>query len=247
GINLAFVKAIRARGYSVLIGDIALHSEAQQWLQSIKQDQGPKVIFQHTDVTIWDHLERLFDVFANEMGGVPDIIVAGAGVYEASSPGFWDERDTQSTYKLLDINLFHPIRLTRIAFRRLRQAQKQGVIVHESSIVALRASPVLPLYAVSKAGLSHFVRCMAPLGKMTGIRVVAVAPGIVDTPLFRDSAAALDHIDTESDFLLPPEEVVKAMIALATDSSYSAGTVLEVNDVGGWREVQLLNEPGPQG
>lgn len=40
---------------------------------------------------------------------------------------------------------------------------------------------------------------------------------------------------------------MKAMIALLTDGKYSAGTVLEVNDIGGWREVQLLNDPGPQG
>lgn len=50
-----------------------------------------------------------------------------------------------------------------------------------------------------------------------------------------------------NDFILPPEEVVKAMIALVTSSKYCAGTVLEVNDIGGWREVQMLNDPGPQG
>jgi hypothetical protein len=37
------------------------------------------------------------------------------------------------------------------------------------------------------------------------------------------------------------------MLALATEDRYSAGTVLEVNDIGGWREVQLLHDPGPQG
>lgn len=72
-------------------------------------------------------------------------------------------------------------------------------------------------------------------------------PRIVDTPLFRDHPQALDHIDTTNDFLLPPAEVVKAMMALLTDDKYRAGTVLEVNDIGGWREVQLLNDPGPQG
>lgn len=70
---------------------------------------------------------------------------------------------------------------------------------------------------------------------------------IVDTPLFRDHPQALEHIDTEKDFLLPSEEVVRAMLALLTDPKYRAGTVLEVNDIGGWREVQLTNDPGPQG
>ena len=179
GINLAFAKAIHAKGCAVLIGDIALHSEAVEWLNSTERDVGPKVLFQQTDVTAWEQLERLFDVFAKEFGGAPDVVVAGAGIYEASSAGFWNDRDEASHYKLLDINLVHPIKLTRIAIRRLRQANKPGVILHESSIVALKPSPVLPLYAVSKAALSHFVRCMAPLGEMSGIKVVAVAPGSV--------------------------------------------------------------------
>lgn len=69
----------------------------------------------------------------------------------------------------------------------------------------------------------------------------------MDTPLFRDSAKAREHIDLENDFLLSPEEVVKGMIALITDSKYPSGTVLEVADIGGWREVKLLNDSGPQG
>lgn len=271
GINLAFAKEVHANGCAVLIGDLALHSEAAEWLKSTERNAGPKVLFQKTDVTAWDQLERLFDVFEQDFGGTPDIVVAGAGIYEASSAGFWNDRDEASHYKLFDVNIVHPIKLTRIAFRRLQQAHKPGVILHESSIVALKASAVLPLYAVSKAALSHFVRCMAPLGEMSGIKVVAVAPGsvitagygivlaggktlftdqchsIVDTPLFRDHPEALDQIDIDNDFLLPPKEVVRAMLALITDAKWRAGTVLEVNDIGGWREVQSINDPGPQG
>ena len=51
----------------------------------------------------------------------------------------------------------------------------------------------------------------------------------------------------EKDFFLPPEEVAKAMMALVTDAKYPAGTVLEVGDIGGWREVMLFNDGGPQG
>lgn len=73
----------------------------------------------------------------------------------------------------------------------MQQAHKPGVVLHESSIVALKPSPVLPLYAVSKAALSHFVRCMAPLGEMSGIKVVAVAPGLVARVFYGDQAMEL--------------------------------------------------------
>ena len=65
--------------------------------------------------------------------------------------------------------------------------------------------------------------------------------------MFRDSAKARAHIDLETDFTLPPEEVVKAMMSLVTTSRYAPGTILEIGDIGGWREVGLLNDPGPQG
>lgn len=70
---------------------------------------------------------------------------------------------------------------------------------------------------------------------------------MVDTPLFRDSAKARQHIDLEKDFVLPAEEIVKAMMSLVTSPKYPSGTVLEVGDIDGWREVGLFHDPGPQG
>lgn len=70
---------------------------------------------------------------------------------------------------------------------------------------------------------------------------------LVDTPLLRNTSGAQNHVDLAQDFLLPPEEVVKAMMALLTDIKYAGGTVLEVGDIGSWREVHLLGDAGPQG
>ena len=54
-------------------------------------------------------------------------------------------------------------------------------------------------------------------------------------------------MDLEKDTLLPPEEVAKAMIALMTDAKYPPGTILEIGDIGQWREVMLFNDDGPKG
>ncbi|KAJ5639991.1 uncharacterized protein N7484_007853 [Penicillium longicatenatum] len=247
GIGLGFAKALYDNGCSVLIADLTLHASAKEWLQSIKSRSSPMVRFHKTDVTDWTQLESAFDALEKEFYGAPDIIVPGAGVYEPSSNNFWADLDSASHYKVFDVNIMHPIKTSRIAIRRLRRAQKPGVIVHISSITAQIPSVVNPLYSVSKQAISQFVRCMAPLEGLAGIRVVAVAPGVVDTPLFRDSAKARAHIDLENDFTLPPEEVVNAMMSLVTNSTYSSGTILEIGDIGGWREVDLFNDPGPQG
>ncbi|KAL3442931.1 NAD(P)-binding protein [Aspergillus insuetus] len=252
GINLASAQALYNSGCSVLIADISLHHTANEWLRSIQQKDGsPRVLFYKTDVTKWNQLEGVFDEFERQFDGdTPDIVVPGAGLYEPSTNTFWGDQDRidASRYKIFDVNILHPIKMTRIAVRRMRRAGKRaGVVLHLSSITAQKPSVTNPLYSVSKQAVSQFVRCMEPLERLSGIRVVAVAPGVVDTPLFRDSSSAREHIDFEKDFVLPPEEVVKAMMALITDSRYPSGTVLEVADIGGWREVKLLNDGGPQG
>ncbi|KAF5630711.1 15-hydroxyprostaglandin dehydrogenase [Fusarium sp. NRRL 25303] len=247
GINLELAKALRAKGCAVLIADIALSPPAAAWLKSLGNQVNPQVVFHKTDVTSLEQLVEVFEVFEKRLGGVPDIVVPGAGVYEGSFPGFWDDKDETLSYKLFDINMMHPIRMTRIAIRKMREAKKPGTILHLSSITAQKPSVVLPLYSVSKAAISQFVRCMAPLDQMCGIRVVGIAPGLVDTPLLRNTSGAQNHVDPAEDFLLPTEEVVKVMVALLTDIKYTGGTVLEVGDIGSWREVHLLGDVGPQG
>lgn len=143
----------------------------------MERNSFPKVVFQQTDVSDWEQLEALFDVCEKELGDAPDIVIPGAGLYEPSTNTFWGDSDETSHYKIFDINILHPIKTSRIAIRRLRAARKPGVIVHLSSITAQIPSVVNPLYSVSKQALSQFVRCMAPLEDLAGIRVVAVAPG----------------------------------------------------------------------
>ncbi|KAK2687871.1 hypothetical protein QWA68_013767 [Fusarium oxysporum] len=247
GINLELARALRAKGCAVLIADIALSPTAVAWLKSLGNQVDPQVVFHKTDVTSLEQLVEVFEVFEKRLGGVPDIVVPGAGVYEGSFPGFWDDEDETLNYKLFDINMLHPIRMTRIAIRKMREAKKPGTILHLSSITAQKPSVVLPLYSVSKAAISQFVRCMAPLDQMCGIRVVGIAPGLVDTPLLRNNSGAQNHVDVAKDFLLPTEEVVKAMVALLTEIKYAGGTVLEVGDIGSWREVHILGDAGPQG
>ncbi|KAF4338314.1 15-hydroxyprostaglandin dehydrogenase [Fusarium beomiforme] len=247
GINLELAKALTAKACAVLIADITLTPAATTWLESIAQETKSQVIFHRTDVTSLQQLIEVFDVFEKELGGVPDIVVPGAGVYEGSFPGFWNDEEETLNYKLFDINIMHPIRMTRIAIQKMRKAKKPGAILHLSSITAQKPSVVLPLYSVSKAAVSQFVRCMAPLDQICGIRVVGIAPGLVDTPLFRAHSGAQDHVDLSTDFLLPTDEVVKAMTALLTETRYVGGTILEVGDIGSWREVHIVGDIGPRG
>jgi 3-hydroxybutyrate dehydrogenase len=88
---------------------------------------------------------------------------------------------------MLDINLIHPIRVTQLAIRHFLEQKKRGSIVHISSIAGQDASLPTPMYIASKWGISGFVRSLAPLERGLGIRVTAVAPGVVKTPLWVES------------------------------------------------------------
>lgn len=152
GINLAFCKLLHNAGCKVLIADIALHSQAKEWFALVQPEKSSEaqVDYVQTDVTDWAQLENIFDFAKERFGAVPDIVVPGAGVYEPSSNTFWADQDSESRYKVLDINLVHPIKLSRIAIRHWVQAKKQGTIIHISSIACQRSSIVTPLYTFTQ-------------------------------------------------------------------------------------------------
>jgi 3-hydroxybutyrate dehydrogenase len=176
GINLAFAKILYEAGARVLIADLNLTQEAHDWVATIDPQ---RIQFQHTDVTRWDQLEAAFDAAENNFGEQVNIITPGAGVYEPAVTTFWKDNDQDSRYKVLDINLLHPIKTTRIAVRRLVAARKPGTIIYISSVGGQRASLITPLYTISKHGINALTLSMAPLDELVGIRVVAVAPGYV--------------------------------------------------------------------
>ncbi|OAA60222.1 NAD(P)-binding domain protein [Niveomyces insectorum RCEF 264] len=248
GINLAFAKELYQANCSVLIVDIALHHTATEWLNTLPKNAGPKVAFYKADVSDWTELERSYDVYDKEIGGVPYIVCPGAGIYEPSHNGFWTDTDVDGHYRLFDINLLSPIKMTRLAIKKMLGVNQPGIVVHVSSTGAQKASIITPLYQSGKSAISAFVRCMGQLHGFCGIRVVGVAPGIIKSPLFTDHPEIMRYIDSTKDNMLEPEAVARAMFAVATDPKYPPGTILECADLDdNWRVVNLLNDPGPQG
>lgn len=274
GIGFAFVQQIHAAGAKVLIADLALRPETQAWIDGLSETDRVRIAFQKTDVTRWDQLDDAFAacIDSGRLGfGVPTIVVPSAGVFEPNGMTFWQDTDKDDHYKILDINLTHPIKVTRIAVRHLIAAGIAGehaassksssstaaaAILFVSSVAAQRASFVTPLYQASKHGINSFVRSMAPLYDLVGIKTGAVQPGTVRTPLYTDHPGALKLLDPTKDVLVDPERVADALFALLTDAfadstnTYTSGTVLEVchpEPRTSWRQVQLLNDPGPQG
>jgi NAD(P)-dependent dehydrogenase (short-subunit alcohol dehydrogenase family) len=226
-----------------VIADIALTASAESLLAS--PPPGVKVLYTHCDVRSWASLSALFPFCLEQDLGVPDIVVPGAGIFEPPwSSFFWGEEGEGDGYATIDINLVHPIKLTRLAISEfLKAGKKQAAVIHISSVSGQAPKFSAPIYVATKHGISGLVRSLARLEPEFGIRVAAVAPGIIRTPLWTNHPEKLQMFEEGEDVWATPEEVAVAMLGLV-EGELKGGTVLEVGK-GQTRVVECYNDPGP--
>jgi 3-hydroxybutyrate dehydrogenase len=138
--------------------------------------------------------------------------------------------------------------MTQLAISHFIARKKRGVVIHISSIAGQVPVFYAPMYAASKHAISGLVRSLAPLefppNSVPSIRVNAVAPGVVKTPLWTDNKEKLRLLDEESDEWVTPEKVAEAMVDLIEKEEYHGGTVLEVGG-GPVRRVEAFDAPRP--
>jgi NAD(P)-dependent dehydrogenase (short-subunit alcohol dehydrogenase family) len=269
GINLAFAELLLSRNCNVVFADLELRQEAKDVISNHQSEGRSQASFIQTNVTSWSDLSKMFS-FALEKHGDIDIVCPGAGVYEPHWSNFWhppgssESRDApdKDHYAQLDINLTHPIRVTQMAIshwlypRPPVEGSKFTAappkvslsnpkrVIHISSVAAQLPVFRAPLYAASKFGLSGFIRSVASLEPRFGVRVNAVAPGIVHTPLWTEHPEKLININLSRDAWVTPQEVAQAMLRCIEEDENIGGTVLEVG-AGNTRKVKALNDPGP--
>lgn len=77
----------------------------------------------------------------------------------------------------MEINVNHPIKLTRIAMRALLGRDKKGVVLMIASVAGLAGLYASPLYCATKHAIVGFVKSMAEADRLEGVKVVAICPG----------------------------------------------------------------------
>ncbi|KAG6031367.1 hypothetical protein E4U40_007238 [Claviceps sp. LM458 group G5] len=248
GICLQVTRQLLARGCSVMIADLQSSDELDVLVQGAHEGHA-RASFVRTDVTKWQELDALFSQTVQEFGRL-DIVIPGAGILEPEGvSSFWHPnqgRDTPeaSSFYCLDVNVTHPIRATQLAINSFqRQKLGHGVVVLISSIAAQIPLPPTPLYAASKQAISGFVRCLTHLEPLMNIRINAVAPGCVKTPLW---GRKLYLFKEDIDHWVPQEQVANVILDLITNKDHVGGTILEVG-VDQVRPVGQFNDPGPSG
>ena len=131
------------------------------------------------DVTDEASVQAGFEAI-QRLGAVADVVVCNAGV--AITRAALDVTP-QDWHRIMDTNLTGCWFVAREAARRLIQAGRPGTIINITSILGHRAAGAVMPYAVTKAGLEQMTRCLALEWARHGIRVNAIAPGYINTPL----------------------------------------------------------------
>ncbi len=180
-------------------------------------------------VTDHDSVDALARSFARL-----DVLVNNAG---ANFPGGLDESKPDGFDASVALNLTGPYRLTAGLYRALKASTAAGgaSVVNLASMSALRAVPLVPGYGAAKAGIVCITRNLAAKWAGKGIRVNAVAPGTIDTPMTAPMYGAAELVESELAHIPlccfgSVGEIAPTIAFLCTEqSSYTSGALFVVD------------------
>ncbi len=225
GIGAATARAFAQQGASILIGDIALDA-ARAMARELPSAEGLEL-----DVTD-RHAAEAFVAAGRERYGRVDVLVNSAGIREIV-PVL--DLDPVEWHRVLEINLSGTFHCSQIFARVLRDDGRGGSIVNLSSSAGLMGVPNRAAYVAAKHGIVGLTREMAmELGPL-GIRVNAVAPGSVRTPLterYFSDPELVERLNRSHPLgrVAVPEEIASAILFLASDAaSFVTGVTLPVD------------------
>jgi len=232
GIGFAVAEALARRGASVaLTGRKAENlTAAVGQLRDAGADAHPFVCHQGDPAAISHLFEQLDNADFHA-----DIVVINAATNPVLGP--LADLDLDAWRKILDVNLTGALVTAQAAARRMLP-RKRGSIIFIASIAGIDPLPGLGAYSVSKAGVLGLMRALAKELGASGIRVNAVAPGLIETrfsaALFKDRAAYERIIgSTPLGRHGQPDDIAGAVVFLASEAAaYVTGQVLIVDGGG---------------
>lgn len=229
GIGRAVAIAYAREGADVAFTYLPEEQPDADITQRFVEAEGRTCVAIAADLRSRQACDHALEQAVNELGGL-DILVNNAGFQMAQAESFEDVVDEQID-RVLKTNLYSLFWLTRAALGHLEAG---SCIINVSSIQAYEPSTSLLDYASTKAAINNFTVNLAAEVGPRGIRVNAVAPGPIWTPLqpSTQTTEALGRFGTDTPLgrAGQPAEVAPAFVFLASsrDASYVSGTVLGV-------------------
>ena len=226
GMGLATAKLLLDQGARVLVT-----GSTKKTLDSAREELGKNAIVMSSDARVLADIDALAARVKSEFGAVDFLFLnAGYGTFapfEGTSEAAYDE--------MFNLNTKGPY----FAAQKLAPLMPPGsAIVLTTSIANEKGMPGVSAYAAAKAGLRSLARSLAAELMPRGIRVNAISPGPIDTPVILKTGLSKEQMDQshkkmeEADPMKRhgrPEEIAKAAVFLAFDATFTNGHELPVD------------------
>lgn len=211
GIGMATAKAFAQSGACLVLAD--LHEASREQIDSLSNDGAKGVATMVCDMRNEAAISKLVQATLSQFGHIDVIVnVAGAMIYRPVA-----DMSGADWRRMLELNLIGPALLTGLGLKHMKPG---GSIVNVASIHARQTTAEVAGYAAAKAGICSLTRTAAIEGKPNSIRVNAVLPGAIDTPMLWESptiksgAERLDPADVGQ-----PKNVAQAIVFLASEKA----------------------------
>lgn len=229
GIGRAAAFAFAAEGADIVVSGRRLpEGEA---LEAALRAEGVDALFVAADVRDEDQVRTLVDAAVARFGRL-DVAINNAGVEAAVVEV--DAQTVDEYRRVMDANVLGTLLCMKHELRVMK-AQGEGAIVNLSSNLGHRGMPGMSVYVAAKHAVEGLTKAAALEAASYGVRVNAVAPGPVDTPMF-DRFAKTNEKKAEAGAALPvgrigtPEEIAQALVFLGlAKAPYIVGHILAVD------------------
>jgi 3-oxoacyl-[acyl-carrier protein] reductase len=247
GLGRAFAERLASLGADIAIHGMRENGPAEYGegttltavAEAVGRDHGVRAISVLGDLTMGGDIDRVVEATAQQLGQI-DILVHNAGGDIAAAGGKPDPNDAVNIREadvraVLDRNLLSTI-LTCQAVARGMMARRSGRIVTIGSVAAFKGRTQGSIYAVSKAGMTHYTRCLADQLRAYDITVNCIAPGDTRTGRFMGTRAVDQARMVETgtlDRIATVDEVARVVEVFAGPlGAFVSGQVLRVDGGG---------------
>ncbi len=231
GIGKACAIAAAKEGANIAVADRKPVDEVEA-MKAIKQENG-KAIFIECDVSVFAQVESAIEKVVNTFGRL-DVALNNAGI--GGEPNKVGDMTEEGWLKVIGVNLNGVFNCMRHELAQMAK-QQSGVIVNMASILGRVGFATSAHYVAAKHGVIGLTQTAALEYATEGIRINAICPGFIDTPLLA-SGGISDHEEVKQLIIgLHPmkrlgksEEIATGFIFLACDdSSFMTGTAIEMD------------------